>query len=92
MRLYQAFDVNEETPVQWLAVHPLRWRREWGEPAIMFREVDDKTQAMNDAAPAMLAACEESLKRFEFLAQNGMIQSDDVRYLRDVIAQVRGGN
>ena len=56
MKLYEAFDVDEETPVQWLAVHPLRWQEHWGEPAIMFREVDDETQALADAAPAMLAA------------------------------------
>jgi hypothetical protein len=57
MKLYQAFDVDEETPVQFLAVHPLRWRPEWGEPKIMFREVDDETQALADAAPALLEAC-----------------------------------
>ena len=38
--LYQRFDVDEETPVQFVAVHPLRWRPEWGEPTDMFREVD----------------------------------------------------
>lgn len=57
MKLYQAFEVDEETPVQYLAVHPLRWQEHWGEPAIMFREVDDETQALADAAPALLAAC-----------------------------------
>ena len=56
MKLYQAFDVDEVTPAQWLAVHPLRWQEHWGEPAIMFREVDDKTQALADAAHALLAA------------------------------------
>ena len=64
MKLYQAFEIDEETPVQYLAVHPLRWRSEWGEPAIMFREVDDETQTLADAAPALLAACEEA---YEFL-------------------------
>jgi len=39
------------------AVHPLRWRPEWGEPAIMFREVDEETQALVDAAHDLLAAC-----------------------------------
>lgn len=57
MKFYQAFDVNEETPVQWLAVHPLRWKTaEWGPPAIMFREVDDEIQTLADAAPDLLAA------------------------------------
>ena len=90
MKLYQSFDVDEETPVQWVGVHPLRWPQEWGEPAIMFREVDDKTQAMADAAPDLLAACEQSLKRFAFLAQNGAMQTDDVEYLRVAIAKARG--
>jgi len=57
MKLYQAFEVDDETPVQYLAVHPLRWQEHWGEPSIMFREVDDKMQALADAAPALLEAC-----------------------------------
>jgi len=65
MKLYQAFEVDEETPVQYLAVHPLRWQEHWGEPSIMFREVDDKMQALADAAPALL----EALRPFAFLAQ-----------------------
>ena len=68
MKLYQAFDVDEVTPAQWLAVHPLRWQEHWGEPAIMFREVDDKTQALADAAPAMRAALKAEEKLHNHIA------------------------
>jgi len=40
MKVYQRFDVDEKTPAQFVAVHPLRWRPEWGEPSDMFRDVD----------------------------------------------------
>ena len=39
-KVYAIFDVDEETPVQWVGVHPLRWRSEWGEPTAMFREAE----------------------------------------------------
>jgi len=38
--VYVLFDVDEETPVQWVGVHPLRWRPAWGEPTAMFREAE----------------------------------------------------
>jgi hypothetical protein len=41
MKLYRRFDPDEETPVQCVGVHPLRWRPEWGEPDAMFREAED---------------------------------------------------
>jgi len=77
MNLYQAFDVDEETPVQWLAVHPLRWREEWGEPAIMFREVDDETQTLNDAAPALKAALVRAQQTFRNLLAGGFVEPED---------------
>ena len=40
-RLFTIHDVDEETPVQFLGVHPFRWKPEWGEPQAMFVEVDD---------------------------------------------------
>lgn len=55
MRLFQAFDVDEETPVQFLGVYTTRWRPEWGKPQIMFKEVDDPVY---EAALDLLAACE----------------------------------
>ena len=39
MKVYERFDIDEETPVQFVAVHPLRWRPAWGEPTDMFREM-----------------------------------------------------
>jgi len=73
MKLYQAFDVDEETPVQWLAVHPLRWQEHWGEPTIMFREIDNETQALVDAAPRMLTALKRVEQTLRNLARSGGI-------------------
>ena len=55
--LYQAFDVDETTPVQFAGVYVTRWESLlWGEPTILFREVDDATQRAADTAPALLKA------------------------------------
>lgn len=54
-QLFRKFDVDEETPVQFVGVHPVRWRPEWGAPTAMFAEIDDPVY---DAAPDLLAACE----------------------------------
>lgn len=68
MKVYCSFEVDERTPVQFLAVHPLRWQPEWGQPAIMFREVDDEQQALFDAAPSMVFV----LTAWQVLAEESM--------------------
>ena len=40
MNLYRCLDIDEETPVMCVGVHPLRWRPEWGEPTMMWAEAD----------------------------------------------------
>ena len=57
MKVYQAFDVDEETPVQFVGVYTTKWRPEWGEPTIMFREVDQETQDLFDGKLEMREAC-----------------------------------
>ena len=42
-KLYEILDVDEETPVQYAAVHIMHWRPEWGEPEALFREADPDT-------------------------------------------------
>ena len=39
-QLYEAFDVDEETPVHYVGVYTTHWRSEWGQPEVMFREAD----------------------------------------------------
>ena len=95
MKFYRAFDVNEETPVQYVAVHPLRWRPEWGEPAIMFREVDDKTQALTDAAPDLLDGLVRAEQTIRNLAagmtgDDRVIALNEAANLRRDIAKARG--
>ena len=77
MKLYQAFDLDKKTPVQWLAVHPLRWRPEWGEPAVMFREVDDEHQALFDAASEMHSALARAEQTFRNLLLGGFVEPED---------------
>ena len=99
MKLYQAFDVDEGTPVQWLAVHPLRWRPEWGEPAVMFREVDDEQQALFDAAPEMHAALARAEQTFRNLATTGgivrmgtslEIAQNELENMRTLLKSIKG--
>jgi hypothetical protein len=56
-RLYHRYEVDETTPVQYAGVYVTRWRPEWGEPTVLFREVDDDVQELADAAPKLLEAC-----------------------------------
>lgn len=49
-QLYEIFDVDEETPVQYVGVYTMRWRPEWGEPEAMFREVDEPQHCTHPAA------------------------------------------
>lgn len=60
-RLYHAYDVDEETPVQYVGVYVTRWRPEWGEPSIMFAEIDWDKQALYDATPALLEAAKRMM-------------------------------
>lgn len=38
---YKRFEVDEETPVQFIGVYTTHWQPEWGQPEAMFREVDE---------------------------------------------------
>jgi hypothetical protein len=69
-RLFKLYDVNEETPVQYVGVYTLRWRSEWGEPTVMFAEVDDPVY---DAAPELLEACKAAL----FVLEHAHSVADD---------------
>ena len=39
--LYEAIEIKEGEPVQYLGVYVLDWRAEWGQPAIGFREAPE---------------------------------------------------
>ena len=41
MDLYKRYDMDEETPVQYVGVYTLKWRPEWGEPSVMFAEANE---------------------------------------------------
>jgi len=41
-QLYERFDVDEETPVQYVGVYTTKWRSEWGQPEVMFREAEEQ--------------------------------------------------
>ncbi len=53
-RLFTIHDVDEETLVLYIGLHPMKWRVEYGKPAATFAKVDDPVY---DAAPELLEAC-----------------------------------
>jgi len=57
MKVYQHIEVDEETPVAFVAVHPLRWRSAWGEPTAMFKDINlidvPEVKALVDAGQAL---------------------------------------
>ena len=60
-KLYRCFDTDEETPVQFVGVHPLRWRPAWGEPTAMFREAEDAEIAQLPEVRELVAAAKNIL-------------------------------
>jgi hypothetical protein len=61
-RLYYAYDVDECTPVQFVGVYVTRWHPEWGQPTVMFAEIEWTDQILKDAADDLLAACKELVR------------------------------
>lgn len=55
--IYEGFSVEEETPVQYVGVYVTKWRPEWGQPTMMFRDASNVYQA----APEMLEALRQIL-------------------------------
>ena len=62
-KLYVRIDTDEETPVQCVGVHPLRWRPEWGEPSAMFYEAETVDIAQLPQVRALAEALEALEKR-----------------------------
>jgi len=98
MRVYEFIEVDEETPVQFCAVHPLRWDPEWGEPTALFRQVSYEQQALFDAAPEMHAALARAEQTFRNLLQGGgivrmgtscEIAENELENMRAVLAKIR---
>ena len=83
--LYQRYDVDEETPVQFVGVHPVRWLPSWGPPSAMFAEVDDPVY---DAAPELLEACKAALYRLESYNYSAMERT--IEKLKAAIAKAEG--
>jgi len=53
--IYEGWNVDEKTPVQYVGVYVTKWRPEWGQPTVMFSQAGDVYQA----APEMLEALKE---------------------------------
>ena len=58
MILYEAVDLAEGKPVQYVGVYTMHWQPEWDMPELGFREAED-IEAMLEAKDAMLAKCNE---------------------------------
>jgi hypothetical protein len=39
--LYRRYEVNEDMPVRFVGIHPVRWQPEWGTPQAMFAEAEN---------------------------------------------------
>lgn len=58
-QFYQCYPVDEMPPVQFVGVYTMHWRPEWGEPEVMFAEVD---APLYNAALQLLEACRGLVK------------------------------
>jgi len=68
MTLYEAVDLTEGEPVQYVGVHAVRWQREWGMPKLGFREVED---TRDDKIAALVKACERFRATLEYGGESG---------------------
>lgn len=47
--MYKMVELDEETPVQYVGVHPLKWRPEWGMPKVGFVEADNDHESLKES-------------------------------------------
>ena len=66
---FKGYQVDEETPVQYVGVYVTKWRSEWGEPSMMFAGVEGDEAALLDAAPALVEALECWVKLEKIVAE-----------------------
>ena len=74
MTLYRSYQVNEDTPVQFAGVYVLRWRKEWGEPTILFGEIGHDDVALVGIRRAALAEAVECC--ITFAAESDTIRDE----------------
>lgn len=70
MNLYEMVELKDGEPVQFLAVYTLRWRPEWGQPEVGFREAEQSAYTLDDALNDLTAIC---------FIYNNADQADDAR-------------
>lgn len=75
MMYYRRYDVDEETPIQYVGVYVTKWRSEWGEPTAMFARVEGNEGDLLDAAPELLDACKNAEQTLRNLG-NGELMGD----------------
>jgi hypothetical protein len=61
MMLYERFDADEETPVQFVGVYTTHWQSEWGQPEVMFREADYNPERLQAENARLREALERTL-------------------------------
>ena len=66
MQIVEMLKPTEGEPCQWVGVYVTRWQQEWGEPSVMFRDVDTaaiasvpEVKALVDAARAVVQGASE---------------------------------
>ena len=73
MNLVEMLEPTEGEDCQWLGVYVTRWQREWGEPSVMFRDVDAADIAKHPEVKALVDAARELLivARIDYAPENG---------------------
>jgi len=55
--LYKAIEPDDGAMAIFAAVHLLRWRREWGEPKLLFVEAEPADLLKDERVKALVGAC-----------------------------------
>lgn len=85
-QLYRRYDVDEDTPVQFVGVYTTHWRGEWGEPEVMFAEIDS---SLANNAPRLLELARQIVLEREVMDNQHMPQ-DIYKAAVAIIAAIKG--
>ena len=86
--LFTIHAVDGKTMAQYVGVHAMEWRPEWGAPTAVFVEADDPVY---DAAPELFKACIAILQKASALADDyhtWIYNTDDGQELMRLVREI----
>ncbi len=92
MQLVEMLEPKEGEECQWLGVYVVKWRREWGEPSVMFRETDADPARAIELLSQLYIMCDVAADFSNGVTHQGMDEGRVLagRFLAQVSAFLKG--